>query len=117
MAEIATLIRQASPDLTLDGGDMFTGTMLNDELKGKPLIEVEASWLSGCGARQSQIRLRYRCLSAAGAGSLISDTVRKCGHRFRRCEAIYDIEREGREGGSDRIDCRIARGINPSKES
>lgn len=40
MAEMATLIKRFNPDLILDGGDMFTGTMLSDENKGKPLIEI-----------------------------------------------------------------------------
>jgi 2',3'-cyclic-nucleotide 2'-phosphodiesterase (5'-nucleotidase family) len=40
LAELATLIRRERPDLLLDGGDMFTGTMLSDEFFGKPIIEV-----------------------------------------------------------------------------
>ena len=40
MAELATLIRRERPDLILDGGDMFTGTMLSDEFFGKPIIEI-----------------------------------------------------------------------------
>src|SRR5437868_4475227 len=40
MAELATLIHREHPDLILDGGDMFTGTMLNDEFFGKPIIEI-----------------------------------------------------------------------------
>src|SRR5690348_1856283 len=31
MAELATVIRRERPDLILDGGDMFTGTMMSDE--------------------------------------------------------------------------------------
>src|SRR6185503_7073978 len=40
MAELATLIRRERPDLILDGGDMFTGTMISDEFFGKPMIEI-----------------------------------------------------------------------------
>lgn len=40
MAELATLLRSSNPDLVLDGGDMFTGTMISDEFEGKPLIEI-----------------------------------------------------------------------------
>ena len=40
MAELATLIREAKPDLILDSGDMFTGTMLSDEFEGRLLIEI-----------------------------------------------------------------------------
>jgi 5'-nucleotidase/UDP-sugar diphosphatase len=40
MAELATAIRRERPDLILDGGDMFTGTMLSDEFYGKPVIEI-----------------------------------------------------------------------------
>jgi 5'-nucleotidase / UDP-sugar diphosphatase len=40
MAELATAIRRERPDLILDGGDMFTGTMISDEFFGKPIIEI-----------------------------------------------------------------------------
>ncbi len=40
MAELATLIRRQRPDLLLDGGDMFTGSMINDEFFGKPMVEI-----------------------------------------------------------------------------
>jgi len=40
MAELATVIRRERPDLILDGGDMFTGTMISDEFLGKPIIEI-----------------------------------------------------------------------------
>jgi len=40
MAELATLIHRENPDLILDGGDMFTGTMISDEFFGKPMIEI-----------------------------------------------------------------------------
>ena len=40
MAELATIIRRERADLILDGGDMFTGTMISDEFFGKPIIEI-----------------------------------------------------------------------------
>jgi len=40
MAEIATLMRNARPDLILDAGDISTGTFLADEFKGAPTIRV-----------------------------------------------------------------------------
>jgi 2',3'-cyclic-nucleotide 2'-phosphodiesterase (5'-nucleotidase family) len=40
MAEMATLIRSARPDLILDAGDLFTGTFLSDEFKGEPTIRA-----------------------------------------------------------------------------
>ena len=40
LAALATVVRREKPDLLLDGGDMFTGTMANDEFFGKPMIEV-----------------------------------------------------------------------------
>jgi 2',3'-cyclic-nucleotide 2'-phosphodiesterase (5'-nucleotidase family) len=40
LAEVATVIRREHPDLLLDGGDMFTGTMISDEFFGKPVIEI-----------------------------------------------------------------------------
>ena len=40
MAQIATIIRGANPDLVLDAGDLFTGTFLSDEFKGLPTIQA-----------------------------------------------------------------------------
>jgi 2',3'-cyclic-nucleotide 2'-phosphodiesterase (5'-nucleotidase family) len=40
LAEVATLIRGMKPDLTLDAGDIFTGTFISDEFKGEPTIQV-----------------------------------------------------------------------------
>ena len=40
IAEIATIIRQARPDLVLDAGDISTGTFLSDEFKGKATIQA-----------------------------------------------------------------------------
>ncbi len=40
MAELATILKRSAPDLVLDAGDMFTGTMLSDEPQGKPTIEI-----------------------------------------------------------------------------
>lgn len=40
LAEAATVIRNLRPDLLVDGGDMFTGTIMSDEFSGKPLIEI-----------------------------------------------------------------------------
>src|SRR3954464_687257 len=40
MSAVGTLIRRAKPDLVLDAGDMFTGTMIWDEYRGKPMIEI-----------------------------------------------------------------------------
>src|SRR5439155_1807562 len=40
LAEIATLIRAMKPDLTLDAGDIFTGTFISDEFKGEPTIQI-----------------------------------------------------------------------------
>jgi 5'-nucleotidase/UDP-sugar diphosphatase len=39
-AQIATLIRDMKPDLTLDAGDIFTGTFISDEFKGEPTIQA-----------------------------------------------------------------------------
>ena len=38
IAEIATIIKSAKPDLILDAGDIATGTFLADEFKGAPTI-------------------------------------------------------------------------------
>src|SRR5689334_11171660 len=38
IAEIATVIHAAKPDLTLDAGDITTGTFLSDEFKTAPTI-------------------------------------------------------------------------------
>ena len=40
LAEIATIVRDNRPDLLLDAGDKFTGTLLNDEFEGLPIIEA-----------------------------------------------------------------------------
>src|SRR5215470_2276965 len=40
IAEIATIIRAARPDLVLDAGDISTGTFLSDEFKGAPTIQA-----------------------------------------------------------------------------
>jgi len=40
LAQLATAVRREMPDLLLDGGDIFTGTMASDEFFGKPMIEV-----------------------------------------------------------------------------
>ena len=40
LAQLATVIRREQPDLVLDGGDMFTGTMVSDEFFGRPMIDV-----------------------------------------------------------------------------
>src|SRR5262245_30569306 len=40
MAEIATIMRNARPDLILDAGDISTGTYLADEFKGLPMIQA-----------------------------------------------------------------------------
>jgi 5'-nucleotidase / UDP-sugar diphosphatase len=40
MAEIATIVRNARPDLILDAGDISTGTFLADEFKGSPMIQA-----------------------------------------------------------------------------
>jgi 2',3'-cyclic-nucleotide 2'-phosphodiesterase (5'-nucleotidase family) len=40
MAQMATIIRAAKPDLILDAGDLFTGTFLSDQFKGVPTIQA-----------------------------------------------------------------------------
>src|SRR5580692_1352365 len=40
IAEIASIIRSARPDLILDAGDISTGTFLADEFKGAPTIQA-----------------------------------------------------------------------------
>jgi 5'-nucleotidase / UDP-sugar diphosphatase len=40
IAEIATIIHAAKPDLVLDAGDISTGTFLSDEFKGAPTIQA-----------------------------------------------------------------------------
>src|SRR5215510_10049953 len=40
IAEIATIIRRAKPDLILDAGDISTGTFLADEFQGAPTIQA-----------------------------------------------------------------------------
>jgi 2',3'-cyclic-nucleotide 2'-phosphodiesterase (5'-nucleotidase family) len=39
-AQIATVIRDMKPDLTLDAGDIFTGTFISDEFKGDAVIQA-----------------------------------------------------------------------------
>jgi 5'-nucleotidase/UDP-sugar diphosphatase len=38
IAEIATIIRNATPDIILDAGDISTGTFLSDEFEGAPTV-------------------------------------------------------------------------------
>jgi 2',3'-cyclic-nucleotide 2'-phosphodiesterase (5'-nucleotidase family) len=40
IAEIAALVKSIRPDLMLDAGDKFTGTLLNDEFEGMPMIDA-----------------------------------------------------------------------------
>jgi 2',3'-cyclic-nucleotide 2'-phosphodiesterase/3'-nucleotidase len=40
IAEIATIVRAARPDLMLDAGDISTGTFLSDEFRGEPTIQA-----------------------------------------------------------------------------
>lgn len=40
IAEIASIVRAAHPDLMLDAGDISTGTFLSDEFQGQPTIEA-----------------------------------------------------------------------------
>ena len=40
LAEIATIIQSANPDLILDAGDLFTGTFLSDDFEGEPTIQA-----------------------------------------------------------------------------
>jgi 2',3'-cyclic-nucleotide 2'-phosphodiesterase/3'-nucleotidase len=40
LSQLATVIRREKPDMLLDAGDIFTGTMASDEFFGKPMIEV-----------------------------------------------------------------------------
>ena len=40
IAEIATVVRNAAPDLVFDAGDISTGTFLSDEFKGAPTIQA-----------------------------------------------------------------------------
>lgn len=40
IASIATIIRNAKPDLVLDAGDISTGTFLSDQFKGEPTIQA-----------------------------------------------------------------------------
>src|SRR5262245_19899225 len=40
IAEIATIVRNAKPDLMIDAGDISTGTFLADEFKGAPTVEA-----------------------------------------------------------------------------
>jgi 2',3'-cyclic-nucleotide 2'-phosphodiesterase (5'-nucleotidase family) len=40
IAELGTVIQNNHPDLMLDAGDRFTGTLLNDEFEGEPMIQA-----------------------------------------------------------------------------
>src|SRR6476661_8620837 len=40
LAIIAAIVKQQHPDLLLDAGDMFTGTLVSDTFFGEPVIAV-----------------------------------------------------------------------------
>jgi 5'-nucleotidase/UDP-sugar diphosphatase len=40
LAMIAAMVKQAKPDLLLDAGDMFTGTLLSDTFHGEPVMAL-----------------------------------------------------------------------------
>jgi 2',3'-cyclic-nucleotide 2'-phosphodiesterase (5'-nucleotidase family) len=40
IAQIASIVRTVKPDLLLDAGDIFTGTLLSDQFKGEPTIQA-----------------------------------------------------------------------------
>src|SRR5205823_7346292 len=68
IAQMATIIRSAKPDLILDAGDIFTGTFLSDEFKGAPTIEAmnKIGYMAGTIGNhefdygQDALRLRLR---------------------------------------------------------
>src|SRR5580693_1851072 len=68
IAEIATIIRDAHPDLILDAGDISTGTFLADEFKGAPTIQAmnKIGYTSGTIGNhefdygQASLRMRLR---------------------------------------------------------
>src|SRR5215471_2042308 len=68
IAEIATIIRSARPDLIVDAGDIFTGTFLSDEFKGAPTIQAmnKIGYMAGTIGNhefdygQDALRLRLR---------------------------------------------------------
>jgi 5'-nucleotidase / UDP-sugar diphosphatase len=68
IAQIATVIRNARPDLILDAGDIFTGTFLSDEFKGAPTIQAmnKIGYMAGAVGNhefdygQDALRLRLR---------------------------------------------------------
>ncbi len=68
IAEIATIVRRAKPDLMLDAGDIFTGTFLSDEFLGSPTIQAmnKIRYVSGTIGNhefdygQNALRMRLR---------------------------------------------------------
>src|ERR1700674_2070010 len=68
IAEMASIIRSARPDLILDAGDISTGTFLADELKGAPTIQAmnRSGYTSGTIGNhefdygQAALRMRLR---------------------------------------------------------
>lgn len=68
IAEIATIMRRAKPDLILDAGDIFTGTFLSDEFLGLPAIQAmnKIRYVSGTIGNhefdygQNALRMRLR---------------------------------------------------------
>src|SRR5438046_5960405 len=68
IAQMATIIRSAKPDLILDAGDIFTGTFLSDEFKGAPTIQAmnKIGYMAGTVGNhefdygQDALRLRLR---------------------------------------------------------
>ena len=39
-ARLATVVREVKPDLMLDAGNMFSGTLISDAFQGEPVVEV-----------------------------------------------------------------------------
>src|SRR5687768_12019225 len=39
-AALATVVRKIQPDLMLDAGDMFTGSLVSDTFAGEPIIAI-----------------------------------------------------------------------------
>jgi 2',3'-cyclic-nucleotide 2'-phosphodiesterase (5'-nucleotidase family) len=70
IAQIATIIRAAKPDLILDAGDLFTGTFLSDEFRGVPTIQAmnEIGYTAGTIGNHEfdygQVALRMRLREA-----------------------------------------------------
>src|SRR3989442_39709 len=53
-ARLATVVREVRPDLMLDAGEMFSGSLISDVFLGQPVIEVmnaEAEFIAthSCG--------------------------------------------------------------------